>query len=125
MGLSVATVSYVPVSAGPGDYISGRFPVVFPTAANQRVCVSIETVLDTELEPIDESFLVTMEILLGSSLGRGSPNMTRVFITGETSSKNCVYNSLWCTHILNSLNELAGMGSYVIVISMQQECIKR
>ena len=69
-------------SSDLADYVGGTFIAQFGMEAGARFCQNIQTVLDTDVEPDDESFLVNIAILPGSPLRPGTPNTARVFITG-------------------------------------------
>ena len=68
--------------SGPADYSGGTFTAEFGTEAGARFCQNIQTVLDTDTEPVDETFLVNIMVFPGSLLQTGTPGTTRVFITG-------------------------------------------
>ena len=72
--------------SGPADYIGGTFTAQFGTEAGARFCQNIQTVLDTDVEPGNENFLVNIVIIPGSPLRPGTPDTATVFITGMNDS---------------------------------------
>ena len=77
-------------SSGPADYIGGTFTAQFGTEADARFCQNIQTVLDTDVEPDDENFLVNIVIIPGSPLRPGTPDTATVFITGMKDTVLCI-----------------------------------
>ena len=67
---------------GPADYRGGTFPAQFEREAGAKFCQGIPTVVNTDSTPKDETFLVNIMIIPSSPLRHGTPNVTRVFITG-------------------------------------------